>query len=173
MYRDTPFKSYNQIQDGLRKKSILLRIARGRYAVLLQRFGPGHASVILTFLLQLLLPAAAVVGWYLYCRELSALAALPVYLLLPFALPLGQFPAGLLTAFGLFGLIWDWPAWSVSLLLPALLSYLGSWLWQQSILLLVCRQILNDKAVFEELWLRGLIALQTKEGVYQYSQEER
>ena len=172
MYRDTPFKSYNQIQDGLRKKSILLRIARGRYAVLLQRFGPGHASVILTFLLQLL-PAAAVVGWYLYCRELSALAALPVYLLLPFALPLGQFPAGLLTAFGLFGLIWDWPAWSVSLLLPALLSYLGSWIWQQSFLLLVCRQILNDKAVFEELWLQGLIALQTKEGVYQYSQEER
>ena len=52
MYRDTPFKSYNQIQDGLRKKSILLRIARGRYAVLLQRFGPGHASVTLTFLLQ-------------------------------------------------------------------------------------------------------------------------
>lgn len=173
MYRDTPFKSYAQIQDGLRKKSILLRIARGRYAVLLQRFGPGHASVILTFLLQLLLPAAVVVGLYLYCRELSALAALPVYLLLPFALPLGQFPAGLLTAFGLFGLIWDWPAWSVSLLLPALLSYLGSWLWQQSILLLVCRQILNDKAVFEELWLQGLIALQTKEGVYQYSQEER
>lgn len=172
MYRDTPFKSYAQIQDGLRKKTILLRIARGKYALLLQRFGPGHASVVLTFLLQLLLPAALVAGWYLHCRELSALAALPVYLLLPFVLPLGQFLAGLMTAFGLFGLIWHWPAWSVALLLPALLSYFGSWLWQQSILLLACRQVLGDKAVFEELWTQGLIALQTKEGVFQYSAAE-
>lgn len=169
MYQNTPFKNYAQIQDGLRRKAILLRIARGKYSTLLQRFGQGRISVVLAFLLQLLLPAAVVIGWYLYCGDPSTLAAVLVYLLLPFLFPLGQLLSGFMTALGLFGLIWHWPAWCVALLLPALLSYLGSWIWQQSILLLVCRQVLHDKGVFEELWLQGLIALQDKEGVYQYS----
>lgn len=172
MYQDTPYQNYTQIQDGLRKKAILLRIARGRYSILLQRFGQGRPSVVLTFLLQLILPIAFVVGWFLYCRESFVLFAIPIYLLLPFLLPLGQLLSGIMTAFGLFGLIWHWPAWSVAILLPALLSYFGGWLWQQSILLLVCRQVLNDKTVFEELWTQGLIALQDKQGLYQYARSE-
>jgi len=172
MYQNTPYKNYAQIRDGLREKTVLLRIARGKYTLLLQRFGQGRISVVLAFLLQFILPAAFAAGWFFYSSDPLALFAIPIYLLLPFAFPLGQFTAGLMTAFGLFGLIWHWPAWSVAVLLPALLSYFGGWVWQQSILLLVCRQVLNDKAVFEELWTQGLIALQDKQGVYQYTPDK-
>ena len=172
MYRNTPYKNYAQIQEALRKKTAVLRIARGKYTVLLQRFGQGRPSVVLAFLLQFILPAAFVVGWFFYCRDALALFALPIYLLLPFTFPLGQLLSGVMTTFGLFGLIWHWPAWSVSLLTPALLSYFGSWAWQQSILILVCRQVFNDKAVFEELWTQGLIALQNQQGLYQCTPSE-
>lgn len=169
MYQDTPYKDYAQIQSALRKKTVILRIARGRYSILLQRFGQGRPSVIFTFLLQMILPISFIVGWFFYCREILVLFAIPIYLLLPFTLPLGQFLSGIMTAFGLFGLIWHWPSWSVAILLPALLSYFGGWIWQQNIQLLVCRQALNDREVFEELWTQGLIALQDKEGLYQYA----
>ena len=65
MYRNTPYKNYAQIQEALRKKTAVLRIARGKYTVLLQRFGQGRPSVVLAFLLQFILPAAFVVGWFL------------------------------------------------------------------------------------------------------------
>lgn len=173
MYQNTPYKNFLQIREALQKKEAVLRIAKGKYAVLLEQFGKGRISVVLTFLLQLILPTVFVTAWYFSCRELTVFAALPVYLILPFVFPLNQFLAVGMTAFGLFGLIWHWPAWAVALLLPALLSYFGGWVWQQNILILVCRQALRDQKSFEELWRQGVIALQDREGIYQYTASER
>ena len=95
--------------------------------------------------------------------------AIPVYLLFPLFLPNRRFIATGMTAFGLFGIVWDWPALLTALLVPGILSYLGTWLWQQSLLMTVCREILNKKEVFEELWMQRLIAIQDGEGIYMFS----
>lgn len=171
MYCDTPYKSYGDVQKALRSKTATLRIARGSYAKLFTNYCQGRLSVVLAFLLQLLLPIAFVIGWYFYCKQPVVLWAMLFYLVLPFILPLNSFISTAMTAFGLFGLIWGWPPLAVAALLPGILSYLGNWIWQQSILLVVCRRALNGRLGFEELWEHKLIALQDKEGIYSHEPE--
>ncbi len=166
MYRNTPYRSFEQIEKALRGKEAILRIAKGQYARLFREYAQDKIYVAGAFLSQFLFPLCFLIGWYLYTKEILVFLAVPVYLLLPFLLPGMNFLAVGMTAFGLFGLIWHWHEALIALLLPGLLCYFGVWLWQQSILVAVCRKALGECCIFEKLWDEGLIAIQDKDGIY-------
>ena len=171
MYDGIPYESYNQICEAIKKRNAVLRIAKGGSSQLLIRFGQNSMLVLLAFFLPFFLPLAFLIGWYFYIGDILVLLAVPVYVIFPFVLPNRRLIAMGMTALGLFGLVWNWPAPLTALLIPGILSYLGSWLWQQSLLMTVCREILNKKEAFEELWTQQFIAIQDKDGIYTYSKK--
>ena len=173
MYHGTKYRNFNEVREALRARTAVLRIAKGHSARLLMEFGSGNKSVMLSFFLPFLLPAAFLLFWYFfYAKQVIVFAALLFYLILPFVAPLGHLLATGMSVFGLVGIFRNWPILLVSMLLPAALSWLGSWLFQQFILRAVCKAALNDRATFEQLWQEHVLIIFDDDGVHQYMTRE-
>lgn len=169
MYQDTPYANYFQVREALSKQKVTIRIAKNQYKKLFKCYGQDNWFIAASFLAQFIFPITFIVCWSVYTGEKSVLPAVILYIAFPFFFSSNSFISTALTAIGLFGFVEQWPAVITACFIPGVLSYFGTWLLQQSIILTVVRKIMLEQSVFEELWQNRLIALEDRRGVYQYT----
>lgn len=168
MYYSTPYKNFSEIKKGLESKNIILRLSNGCYSKIMQDYGKKSCIMQISYVLPFLLPFMVLTCICFFYKNSFVFLALPIYLFLPYFIPIPRVIAMVMTILGLFGLAWDWPSLIVGILTPALFSLGGFQAWQFVIQASVIRMALQNEKIFERLWKEKLIALQDKEGIHQY-----
>ncbi|MFU7516799.1 hypothetical protein [Clostridium sp. HCS.1] len=168
MYYSTLYKNFSEIKKGLESKNIILRLSNGCYSKIMQEYGKKSWIMQISYVLPFLLPFMVLMCICFFYKNSSVFLALPIYLFLPYFIPIPRVIAMAMTILGLFGLVWDWPPLVVGVFTPGLFSLGGIRVWQFVIQASVVRMALQNEKIFERLWKEKLIALQDKEGIHQY-----
>lgn len=167
MRKKISFQDPDQVLALIREQEASVRFRKNRWK-LCGKLRRGQGVVLLAFLSQILLPTAAIAVYSSIRHEPALLFTIPLYVLLPFFLPLGCLSATLITGVGLAGLILSWPPILVSLCLPAELYFLGGRLWWFAIQWALLPDLMSDRHFFKELWEEKLLFVQTQDGFFGY-----
>ncbi len=156
--------SYRDFIERIREKKLgIILYKDNRAAISAEAFRLSSYTGLL-FLLQFIMPVLFIIIYSYINKAYWGLMAIPFYLAVPFIIPQSQTLSIATTTFGLFGMVWHWPALVICLLTPALLYSWGDGIWWGSLQLVLVRGMLKDKTLFDRLWQGGLIAIHDYQG---------